>query len=884
MVSSDAAAWQLRHRHDLDQKASGFNAWAPADVLTWDQWLRSLWSEAITQGLESRLLLNSTQEHALWREIIQQEGNGTAEGLASVDALAKLAAAAWKLSEAYGATNRLRQFAVTHDARTFAGWAEAFSSLCRAQGFVSRANLEAAIRLGIGRSAIHIERPLALASFARWTPTQATLIQELRKAGADVLETEIIAEGLASPKRFLLRTESEPLELHHVARWTRHFVERRVEAGLSATVGVLVPGLDGLHIEVGNAFRQVLAPEIQNVAVEDEGSPFEIIHSNALKTEPMVAAALALITWAAKPLSRDAVSALLLSPYLVPDSAMEKAVYFDAYVLRLAKLLRPEISLKWLVKEVAHSGAAPALAWPSSLARFLERSERLDAPRGFAHWTEFIRQLLRSAGWPGTKPQSAHEVDVTRAWEHALDSVATLDFNGANATFADTLQALSHELVRASSTAAGCAPIQVLDPSGARGMTFDALIFARSTDESWPALPGPNALIAWPLQLQLGMPGAERSTAMAEARIATSRLLSAAATVVFSFSAANAEGPQRLSPLIAALHLPLKSPADLELESEPIIQVDAEVTEDSSPLPALPSRSVRGGATVLQHQAACGFRAFAEIRLRAHELESRDVGHDARDQGNLLHTVMQRFWKHVRTQGALKAMSSDARTNLLNQFADECLGTAASSDTGWDAAYLSVQKQRLVHLLTLWLDLEVRRSNFEVISTEEAKALALGPLDLQLRVDRIDRVEEGDFLVDYKTGSSASAADWDGDRPDEPQLPLYTLLARENNLAGLAFARVRRGKDMSWQGYTGTAGVLPAKDTARDLEALQAEWHGALVNLAEAFAEGDISVSPKSYPSTCAYCAHNLLCRLDAATLLGTEDQTEISEEEEMRG
>jgi len=371
---------------------------------------------------------------------------------------------------------------------------------------------------------------------------------------------------------------------------------------------------------------------------------------------------------------------------------------------------------------------------------------------------------------------------------------------------------------------------------------------------------------------------------MANARATASRLLNAAATVVFSFSAANAEGPQRLSPSIAALQLPLKTSGDLTLESEHILYIDAELAEDSMPLPPLPSRSVRGGATILQHQAACGFRAFAEIRLRAHEVESRDVGHDTRDRGNLLHSVMQRFWKQVKTQSALKAMPVDTRTNLLSQYADECLGIAASSDGGWDEAYLSVQKQRLVRLLNQWLDLELKRSDFEVVFTEADTPLTLGPLDLQLRVDRIDRVQEGDFLVDYKTGSSASAADWDGERPDEPQLPLYTLLARENHLAGLAFAKVRPGKSMSWQGYAGAANVLPGKDTARDLEALQAEWHGALVNLAEAFAVGDISVSPKSYPSTCAYCAHNLLCRLDAATLLGTEDPTEISEEEEMRG
>ena len=41
---------------------------------------------------------------------------------------------------------------------------------------------------------------------------------------------------------------------------------------------------------------------------------------------------------------------------------------------------------------------------------------------------------------------------------------------------------------------------------------------------------------------------------------------------------------------------------------------------------ALPDRVMRGGATVLQLQAACGFRAFAEQRLWATELETIDLG------------------------------------------------------------------------------------------------------------------------------------------------------------------------------------------------------------------------------------------------------------------
>ena len=50
---------------------------------------------------------------------------------------------------------------------------------------------------------------------------------------------------------------------------------------------------------------------------------------------------------------------------------------------------------------------------------------------------------------------------------------------------------------------------------------------------------------------------------------------------------------------------------------------------------------IRGGARILQLQAACGFRAFAERRLWATELESVELGMDARESGTVVHKVLE---------------------------------------------------------------------------------------------------------------------------------------------------------------------------------------------------------------------------------------------------
>ena len=94
-----------------------------------------------------------------------------------------------------------------------------------------------------------------------------------------------------------------------------------------------------------------------------------------------------------------------------------------------------------------------------------------------------------------------------------------------------------------------------------------------------------------------------------------------------------------------------------------------------------------------------------------------------------------------------------------------------------------------------WLALEAGRQPFTVESCEERlQDVHVGNLKLNLRADRIDQLPDGSrLLLDYKTGN-VSTASWDGDRLDDPQLPLYAAYGNVENVSGILFARIRSGK------------------------------------------------------------------------------------------
>ena len=408
------------------------------------------------------------------------------------------------------------------------------------------------------------------------------------------------------------------------------------------------------------------------------------------------------------------------------------------------------------------------------------------------------------------------------------------------------------------------APIQILGPLELGGIPFDALWFLSADDSSWPATPSANPLIPWHLQRDLGIPGANPSQDIAAAQALTQRIAGFVAEVVFSYASHADEGERRPSPLLASLNLTTLPPAHSPPNAEPL---PLETYPDDEPLPQLPPGVISGGAQLLQLQAACAFRAFAERRLFAAVPESRQPGLDARDRGSIVHRVMQAFWERIGSQANLSSLTTPERDAILGNCIDRALERHnRSAHTDWEAAYLDVQRRRLHALLTPWLDFELTRPPFTVDAQEtELRAAPIGPLTLNLRVDRIDLTQAGPLILDYKTGAAAPS-DWLGDRPDAPQLPLYAVLTP--NLAGVAFANLRAGEDLCLKGFADGPAVLdkPTRNTLLLPDQCE-EWSRILTALATAFAEGDTRVEPKSYPETCKYCAQRTLCRLDPLAL-----------------
>jgi ATP-dependent helicase/nuclease subunit B len=880
LTANQRAARTLRRAFDRDQRTLRLANWQPPPILAWDTWTATLWRRLLLEGHATALLLNPTQEHTLWCAIIDADRHAdTAATLRPIDSLAELAAGAWLLLHAYQGRRRLQSATDSSDTRAFARWAVELERRCARSNYLTQAQLPETLRTTVTTGNLILPSGFLLVGFDAKTPAQAALLEAVATSGTQIEESHVGRSGTPSIHSLVAATD-EHEELTSAARWLR----THLAINPTARLAVIVPNLDAQRPQLDRIFRPILAPELEDIAAPPNSGPFEFSLGIPLAQTPMAAAALDILRWAIVPLPLDRVSALLLSPHFAagPVSEHLTRAEFDAFTLRRQPFLQPQVPLNDLLDLISHSKWSAdlpiLLKHLRTLRPLVNKKDLITAERTHADWAATIHDLLEAAGWASTSRHDSVEFQTRRKWESVLDELATLDFNTdlPRVPFTTALAAL--ERIAAQTLFAPesrHAPIQIMGPLEAAGSTFDALWFLHAGDLAWPSTSSPNPLLPWHLQRELLMPGVDPARDAAHARRITERIAASAPNVLFSYAQQTPDGHQRLSPTLASLSLEPHTAAEIAPAHPSAEPISLEAHSDDTPIPPPPERVFQGGAGILASQAACGFRAFAEKRLFSSALDDRELGLDPRERGNVVHKVLEGFWANVETQAALRLMTPIERKAMLLHSIDDALKKhAVSLNTTWNRAYLDTERQRLIQLLNPWLDYELTRAPFAVQSREaELKDVQIGPLRLDIRVDRIDTLlvdgePSGEIILDYKTGA-AHPAHWLGDRPDAPQLPLYAVVSESPQLAAVAFASVRRGTPMEINGYEAHKGVLPKSTRLKtaSLEAQVDEWRTTLTTLAEAFYSGDAKVAPRQYPTTCRYCEQRLLCRLDVATL-----------------
>jgi ATP-dependent helicase/nuclease subunit B len=404
-------------------------------------------------------------------------------------------------------------------------------------------------------------------------------------------------------------------------------------------------------------------------------------------------------------------------------------------------------------------------------------------------------------------------------------------------------------------------------------VNYDGIWVTRCCDEYWPPRVEPIALLPVRLQREHGVISAAAESQLNLALDLQLRWQARAMQCVFSFADPGDGSSSAPSPLLPAV--PLAGAAPQGLTPKPAPQPHWHALFDAAPqleslcdesAPAFAPGERTRGVSTLRAQSRCAFRGFAETRLAASALEQPVPGFNERERGNLVHHALQHVWSALRSSNELQLLAPDEQRRLLDEAAAQAI-TAISRERDPGRRWQARERVRLNHLLMLWLDVERKRAPFAVENLEQdAQVAQFGGLDFKVRVDRVDRLADGArVLIDYKTG--AAYTDWRGDRPDNPQLPIYALLQPEA-LVAVAYARVNAAES----GFIAEAErrdifKLGARSSALEgmasFAALVGLWSSRVERLAAAFASGHAEVAPTV--KACRSCRLQGVCRVPAA-------------------
>lgn len=875
----------LHALHAQGARAAGERVWETADILPWQAWLRREWDAFVLAtalaGIDPPgLVLDAVQEHALWRGIIVASRDG--EHLLQPDATARLAREARALQHAW----RLElpdTGPLPRDARAFRAWSGTFERRCRESGWIEPARVPDLLAEAWRAGSLPAPGCVVLAGFDELTPQQRDLVSVLESGGTRIV---IAATPEARESRAVRRECKDPdAEMLAAALWARQRLETRADA----RIGIVVPDLGACRTRLARILEDVLAP---GAGVRDRAEaplPFNLSLGPALAGVPVVHAALtALATLREDSIPLTAVGVLLRSPFFAGgETEMAARARLDA---RLRARQAGRVTLETLLDEARAAGGCPLLV--EALGRWRRRRQALPARCPPSAWTERFMQLLEAIGWPGERPLDSAEYQAVEAWRTLVSGLARLDAVTPSVDLREALgcvERVSGEQVFQPEGEA--APIEVLGVLEASGMVFDHLWVMGLHDEVWPQAPDPNPFLPLALQRAHGLPRSTPGRELDVARRITARLASAAPNVCFSHPGADGDRPLRPSPLIAALPSAEASQGE-EAGLRPysaILQAAGRLeTLDDDVAPALTLDPVTGGARLFKLQAECPFRAFAELRLHARALEEPIAGPDDRARGTLLHRALELFWHEVGTSAALAALDGAALDALIDRVAMQAVDEAhAKRPAHYPPRYCAVERRRIGERLRAWIVEEGRRAApFAVVALEQEHEVRLGDIAVRVRIDRIDRLDDGRLvLIDYKSGNVRLDA-WFGDRPTEPQLPLYGV-AIEGRSEAILFASLKPGS-LRYEGVSAgdgfiagksrrvrplaESGQVPAETTWEgQLEA----WRRVLETLARDFRSGAAAVDPKDYPSTCRYCDLTPLCRVTEAAGFAAVDFAE---------
>jgi ATP-dependent helicase/nuclease subunit B len=830
----------------------GLRIWPTPRIRDFAGWVREAHLLRILEAGGGARCLSDIEERELWREIVEHSVHS--RDFIEPGAAARAARRARRTLFEYGIPAQSLQADQSRESLAFLDWNQEFDERCRAGGWVSAAGLLTALEPP--------SEPVAYLDSPGWHPVARRWLERYGE--------RLYAPSAPAGATRGLHAVDEAAELAACAHWAAQALER--DPAFRAWIHV--PELSARWSAVSDAFDAALAPQRYALRTDAAVARYAIGGGVPLQSYAPVQAALDLLDATLNSVSFERFSALLRSAELQDaPSGAGAAGALDAALRRMAPDEAPLAT--WFavaarITSLRKLAAVPALGRLEAASRI---AARLRGAQPLSAWAALWIEALEAGPWHRRAQWSSLEFQAAERLRELLRELAA-----AESFFGPLSRERAQRLLRRAACESpfqaqtGVPPIWVSGQQHDPWLPYEGVWILGCSNDRWPPPAAPVALLPVGLQREFGVVSAVPELEQRRARDLQARWAARGAQLTCSF--ADVEEGQRAtpSPLLEGPVLEAHATTRPHWQAQCTAAPARERWRDESGPPLVGTELKRGIAS-LRAQSRCAFRGFAEGRLDAAVLEVPVPGFNDSERGMLIHGALEYFWEQVQDSTRLAQLAGAERAALLDTGIDRALAEVTRRYRDPGLRWRSRERRRMRRVLDEWLDLEAKRTPFSVQSIETSDVLTLAGLQFRVRIDRIDALEDGArLLMDYKTG--AASKDWMGERPDNPQLPVYALL-RPQELVAVAYGRVNAA-DPGAELESERANLFPGKRRTQleghpSMAALIDTWSARLGEIARQFADGCAEVAPTEL--ACRSCRLQGFCRIPAALDDEVEDE-----------
>ena len=810
-------------------------------IFSLNRWMQKEYQEFCMIGPinENYNIMNGIEEKLLWERIIKNSPENKDFQKKQIDEITEKVISAERIIREYRINkNELKKNETYLEIRDFNEWRNQFNNHCIKNKLFSRHSF---IEFFIEKQKeykIIDNQELLMVGFDDNSPLYQELINALTEKNK--VKDYKNQEGKVK-RRQKIECDNVEDEIKKVIQWIKKNSEKKLL--------IISPALSRFQIKLQNEIDRQIQPDIYK-----EYNKNNIYNSNLkrpLSSEPIITAAINLIK--------------LNHPHHIKPKLIYESLLFNNWIdaegykdrEQLANYINdkklPEISINSLKRLIKNDSKIKDLNLNSLIDTLIligKNQALWSKKKGIYEWINLTEQYWNEIKFSKTNNLLTFEISNINSLFKALNQLKNNKIIDYSVKFEEYWEILFTQL--ASIPAPKGVNDFLIDINGFAEnpiKKYDAIWLMNMNTNFWPGKTEFNPFIPKKLQKKYHIFDEIYINKINKVRL--NRLDSFGSDITISYS--KNDGQTSLIPTpgyFAKLKVEKTSLKEKEVDNKKYLE---EIEDHIAPEILGTDIDVSGGFRCLENFQVCPAWAFYENRLHAKPFQEDDHEKISRkSRGNLMHKLLERFWKKHKSSITLANMSEKVLLNNIEILIHEVMSSYQVVKPHVSPSQIKLESDYFKNLLYQWLCYEkTERPSFSVIETEKKYSVKIDRINFNVKIDRIDQYEDGSRLViDYKTGGEAPISQWKKSPITSLQMPIYIAFTSVKKISAAGIGYIHN-KDVKLVGLSSYAqepidgGLKDCSTSKKDEDQWQClinSWCVDIHKLASNYLSGDASV------------------------------------------